>query len=311
MQPVALVIPPGVVEVGHTHQASPVRQSALDNEPPRPTPQESEPAQPLGPPRISRLAAIAGTVKQLGDEALIHANGYVCRESFSLGDRPQNFYMIGSMGLAPAIGLGLALARPRDTVVDRRRRRQFAHEPRRPRPGGRTPAGQLRPLRLRQRGVRLHRQSTLALAPGSPRSAGRQRPATDRSRASRRLTRSGPRCGSALGRPGPHFVLVKVTTEEAAVPRIPYTPAAIRDRFRASVAAPETVREWVFLNPGPANTTPDRAPGSGDARSLPPRARVFRHDAQRPESTGPSGWGRSTHSARSCCAARGPPRSKP
>jgi hypothetical protein len=32
-------------------------------------------------------------------------------------------------------------------------------------------------------------------------------------------------------------VLVKVTREEAAVPRIPYAPAAIRDRFRASLAA--------------------------------------------------------------------------
>jgi len=34
---------------------------------------------------------------------------------------------------------------------------------------------------------------------------------------------------------GPHFVLVKVTAQEADVPRIPYTPAALRDRFRAAV----------------------------------------------------------------------------
>jgi len=27
---------------------------------------------------------------------------------------------------------------------------------------------------------------------------------------------------------------VKVTTEESEVPRIPYTPAALRDRFRAA-----------------------------------------------------------------------------
>jgi hypothetical protein len=40
---------------------------------------------------------------------VIHANGYMCRESFSLGDRPENFYMIGSMGLASAIGLGFSL----------------------------------------------------------------------------------------------------------------------------------------------------------------------------------------------------------
>jgi len=40
---------------------------------------------------------------------------------------------------------------------------------------------------------------------------------------------------SALAAEGPHFVLVKVTAEEADVPRIPYTPAVLRDRFRAAV----------------------------------------------------------------------------
>jgi thiamine pyrophosphate-dependent acetolactate synthase large subunit-like protein len=39
----------------------------------------------------------------------------------------------------------------------------------------------------------------------------------------------------ALATAGPHFVLVKVTTEEADVPRIPYTPAVLRDRFRTAV----------------------------------------------------------------------------
>jgi thiamine pyrophosphate-dependent acetolactate synthase large subunit-like protein len=40
---------------------------------------------------------------------------------------------------------------------------------------------------------------------------------------------------TALASDGPHFVLVKTTTEEADVPRIPYSPAEIRDRFRASL----------------------------------------------------------------------------
>ena len=40
---------------------------------------------------------------------------------------------------------------------------------------------------------------------------------------------------AALGSDGPHFILAKVTAEEADVPRIPYSPAEIRDRFRASV----------------------------------------------------------------------------
>ncbi len=111
MQPVALIVPPGVIETGQAHRAMPAVST------PTPSPTGTEPRQPLGPPHISRLAALAAVVKELGPEPLIHANGYVCRESFSLGDRPQNFYMIGSMGLAAAIGLGLALARPHVPVV--------------------------------------------------------------------------------------------------------------------------------------------------------------------------------------------------
>jgi thiamine pyrophosphate-dependent acetolactate synthase large subunit-like protein len=41
----------------------------------------------------------------------------------------------------------------------------------------------------------------------------------------------------ALGSAGPHFVLAKVTAEEASVGRIPYTPHELRDRFRATVRA--------------------------------------------------------------------------
>jgi len=53
--------------------------------------------------------ALRVIVRELSDEIVVHTTGYVCRESCALLDRPGNFYMIGSMGLAPAIGLGLAL----------------------------------------------------------------------------------------------------------------------------------------------------------------------------------------------------------
>jgi thiamine pyrophosphate-dependent acetolactate synthase large subunit-like protein len=39
------------------------------------------------------------------------------RELYSVGDRPEHFYMIGSMGLASSIGLGVALRRPERPVV--------------------------------------------------------------------------------------------------------------------------------------------------------------------------------------------------
>jgi len=48
---------------------------------------------------------------------MVHANGYICRESFSLKDREENFYMIGSMGLASSIGLGVALCQPDRKVI--------------------------------------------------------------------------------------------------------------------------------------------------------------------------------------------------
>ena len=41
----------------------------------------------------------------------------------------------------------------------------------------------------------------------------------------------------ALASDGPHFILVKVTSEQTDVPRIAHTPAQIRDRFRASLTA--------------------------------------------------------------------------
>ena len=53
----------------------------------------------------------------LTDEPAIHANGYICRESFNIKDREKNFYMIGSMGLASSIGLGIAVSSPGQQTV--------------------------------------------------------------------------------------------------------------------------------------------------------------------------------------------------
>jgi len=53
----------------------------------------------------------------LNDEPVVHANGYICRESFNIKDREANFYMIGSMGLASSIGLGVALCKSNRKVI--------------------------------------------------------------------------------------------------------------------------------------------------------------------------------------------------
>jgi thiamine pyrophosphate-dependent acetolactate synthase large subunit-like protein len=51
------------------------------------------------------------------DEAVIGGIGNANFDLWACGPRPQNFYMLGSMGLAVPIALGTAIARPRRHVV--------------------------------------------------------------------------------------------------------------------------------------------------------------------------------------------------
>ena len=48
-------------------------------------------------------------MEEIGEHPIISANGYISRDLFNILDKKNNFYMIGSMGLASSIGLGVAL----------------------------------------------------------------------------------------------------------------------------------------------------------------------------------------------------------
>ncbi len=61
--------------------------------------------------REEAIREVAGVVPQ--DTVIVAANGHISRVLYSVKDRPQNFYMIGSMGLAPSIALGVCLAQPK------------------------------------------------------------------------------------------------------------------------------------------------------------------------------------------------------
>src|SRR5207249_10772113 len=64
-----------------------------------------------------RAMAMAALLEVLTDHPVIICNGFPSREAYKIADRPTHFYMIGSMGSAPAIGLGVALAKPKKQVV--------------------------------------------------------------------------------------------------------------------------------------------------------------------------------------------------
>ncbi len=64
---------------------------------------------------IEAFEALAPLLK---NEPTVLANGFISRAFFNVTDRKENFYMIGSMGLASSIGLGVALAQPeRKTLI--------------------------------------------------------------------------------------------------------------------------------------------------------------------------------------------------
>jgi thiamine pyrophosphate-dependent acetolactate synthase large subunit-like protein len=66
---------------------------------------------------INRLQATRYVVDNLHDEPIVASLGNAKFDLYIAKDRPQNFYMWNSMGMASSIGLGLAMARPQQTVV--------------------------------------------------------------------------------------------------------------------------------------------------------------------------------------------------
>ena len=63
-----------------------------------------------------RKDAIRLISKEIESDVIVSANGYISRDLFEVNDKPTNFYMIGSMGLASSIGLGLALQNPKKMI---------------------------------------------------------------------------------------------------------------------------------------------------------------------------------------------------
>ena len=63
--------------------------------------------------RKEALEIVAKTCK---NNPIVSANGYISRDLFETYEKPSNFYMIGSMGLASSIALGIALKKPKKKV---------------------------------------------------------------------------------------------------------------------------------------------------------------------------------------------------
>ena len=187
-------------------------------------------------PALTVRGALEILAPHLGDAACICSNGFMSRAVFGARDAPANFYMIGSMGLASSIGLGIALARPDRRVVV-----------------------------LDGDGNVLMNMGTLAtIAAAAPRnllhvcfdngahaSTGGQRTISDRvaldamARAAgyasvRRVETAAELAAAAPGLAstvGPAFLLVRVALDASGAPgpRVPYTPVEMTARMRRAL----------------------------------------------------------------------------
>src|SRR5687768_14316260 len=66
---------------------------------------------------MHRSEAVRLVLEAVRDELVVVCNGMIGREAFTAKDREASFYMIGSMGLALSIGLGVALVKPAKRVL--------------------------------------------------------------------------------------------------------------------------------------------------------------------------------------------------
>jgi phosphonopyruvate decarboxylase len=168
-------------------------------------------------------------------DLVLSTTGMISREAHLAGDRPANFYMIGSMGLLSSFGLGLALLTPEQRI--------FILE-------GDGSAlmslGTLPLIAAEGPGNLVH----IILDNESYESTGGQPSISS----AFDLARVGDSCGyrdtarvddiegleTALrgcsASPGPHLVLVKAGIAPVkGIPRVSLSPTEIRDRFRNSV----------------------------------------------------------------------------
>ena len=183
------------------------------------------------------LAILAPLVPE--GTACIHANGYIGRAGCAARDRDESFYMIGSMGLAASIGLGVALARPERRVLVLDGDGNVLMNL-----GTLATIAAVRPANL------LHvcfDNGVHASTGAQPTISGRVR-LDEVARAAgyrsvRRVETPGALAAEApafLSEPGPSFLLVRIALGPPGppAPRIPHSPTAMTARLRRALGRP-------------------------------------------------------------------------
>ncbi len=176
---------------------------------------------------MNRQQAIRAISSWLTDELVVSCNGLISRELASAHDRPGNFYMLGSMGLASSIALGVSKASQKKVVaiegdgnllMNLNTLATIATE----KPGGFTHI--VLDNNVYESTGGQGTRSSIGLD-GMAKAAGYMYVA--------RASDVGGLIAALDGVKGksPAFVLAKIDTGGSAQPRVPLPPQVIRDRF--------------------------------------------------------------------------------
>lgn len=185
---------------------------------------------------MRRFEAIKTILDNLKEEDLaLFTTGMISREAFSIKDRKTNFYMIGSMGLLSAVGLGISLSNSNKKVVivegDGSLLMSLGNVPM---------IGVFKPHNL------IH----VVLDNESYESTGNQPTITKEFDLAKMVETCGykniskvfniqdmvQKFKEALNTQGPNFILVKVAVSKVEeIPRVSLTPKELTDRFRNAI----------------------------------------------------------------------------
>jgi thiamine pyrophosphate-dependent acetolactate synthase large subunit-like protein len=174
----------------------------------------------------------------LRDQVCIHSNGYLSRAAFGVRDTDACFYMIGSMGLASSIGLGIALAQPeRGVVVFEGDGNVLMNLGTLARVASAAPANFVQLCFDNRAHASTGAQPTISdqvRLDEMARAAGYRR--VERVETAADLAREIP---AVLAEPGPSFLLVRIELgpDGPPGPRITHTPAEMTARLRRALGA--------------------------------------------------------------------------
>lgn len=186
--------------------------------------------------RYEAIEVITESLK--GDELVISANGMISRELFSIKESPNNFYMLGSMGLASSVGFGLAFSLPNKKVVVIDGDGNILMNL-----GSLATIGHFAPSNL----IHFVLDNEMhASTGGQPTVSNTMKLGEVASAAGFRAVKNvstiedlRTAVSGVLNSEGPSFVLVKIEKGEKEVPRVSHEPTYIKSRFKEAIASME------------------------------------------------------------------------